>query len=559
MPVPDAVIGPIWGGFTDYLLMFLGALGNLGLGRLVLRSRDPLRNLMVGLCLTGGVGAVLAWIAAGAVLPTIQAMVAIGGIALVVEAVQKRASLPRLADLKGFAGPGVVFILLAGILLFGLHWQYYRYSSGDVVYFAAFYELFLADYLEPLRVPTYYPFPSTSTHLAPITALAAICAFIPKATMIHGIEARFLIVVAVIAGTGCRLWRASGSPNLALFVLVMAAALFIFMTETFTALAGSSYLYLLLVWEIAALALGAEDVDDLDTRARAILFFVAIMVIAKLVIAYVPVLMGLYLFWRLPAQRFKLIVWIGGILVAASLVETILLPRPFAELNLGFSLANPFSARPTIDYYMKFEDGLLSKAHFGKYVTYDYQIGAFLMFFLALLKTYLVPLAAIRRVASGRTGTAGVLVQGIELYLLVVLMGWIAVRNSDHGLTHQAWLLFLAAGIGWPALQLAAFKGGRIWLVGILAMAAVYGVFGHSPYGAIWARWQSGGAGLFGGLDYKVLISLPAREVLTRRGQEPEDEVSVRAALTGRRLLASEVPITYNGSYAQFIVLPHGR
>lgn len=548
-------VGSLWGGPITYLLLLLAAAGHLGLGRLLLGSRDPWRNLLVGLVVTAGTGSALAWSYAGAALSTIRVLLVIGLASLAWWMVAERARLALPTVRRMVAGGGVAVLLLVPVMLpfADLHWQFYAYNGQDLPYFIPFLEVVLADYLSPLRAATFYPVLSATTHLAPTTGLVALCGFLPKATMVHGTEARFLLVTAFAVRLAWRLWTGSGRANLAAFLLAMLGLMLVFGVEMRVVASGSTYLYLLLVWEFVLLALVPGDRDGVDARLCAALALMPAMVMAKLPIGYAAMITGLFLLWRAPRRVFHPAVLTVGTISVVNVLIVMVRPKPFAEVNMAYSLVNPFTGKPPLDYFLKFGDGLVNKLWLADYIGPATQVGIVGILAVVLIKTWLMPMTALRWSPSERAGGGAVLRQGLVVYLVAALLGWVFVRNSQHGLTHQAWFPFLAFSVAWPAAQLAAARSRR-WLLGCCLAGLIYAVPGTAPAFEAWRSLHGKPLAIFGGLTYAELVSTPVDVLLSQRAGEMPDQVGIRAVLIGQRLYAGKVPPAFSGSYAEWFL-----
>jgi len=116
------------------------------------------------------------------------------------------------------------------VVMLPIHYSDYRFMTDDVIYFAPLVETFLADYTGGIRVPTYYPALMTSHKLAPTMALAVLCGLLPKVTLVHAVEARYLLMSAFLARVLFLLWRRSESSGV-VFIPVAICMIFLIRTE----------------------------------------------------------------------------------------------------------------------------------------------------------------------------------------------------------------------------------------------------------------------------------------------------------------------------------------
>lgn len=546
---------PLWSALRDYPLMALALLGCMGFGRLILGSRDGGRNLLAGAVLIGACCSMLVWNWAGWAMPVTRALLGIGLIALGWHGWKSRASFqwPSWPVIPVLAIVFTVSLIITG----DLHWSIYHYSGEDLPYFIPFQEFILADYPHPLRVATYWPAPSAIFHSVPIGTLAAINAFLPYPTLIHGVEARFILVTIVVCWTAFRLYeQVRDRQPLWQFALFMAAILVIFAVETRIVLIGSTYLYFLLLLETAIILMARNKNRDSDpTRYVAALFFLAAIAISKPVIGYVAVVTGLFLLWRCPRAVLHRAPILMGLAVIANVSAIFSRPRPFADIDLGFSIVNPFSAKQPLNYFMKFYDGLINREWLGDYIGSDVQIGIVAILMIAVAKSFWLPMAWASMTCPDKdSGTDGVLRQAFMLYIIVTSVGWIFVRNDQHGLTHQTWLLATAGALAWPALQLRLIHGWWRTKIVLIGIALIYLLPGTSPLQMAWKRLDRQGEARFAGFTWSEIAATDNSRALAPQPGEPMANVGLRAMMRGQRLLAGSVPKSYSGSFAEWIL-----
>lgn len=555
----DLGSGPIWLDWRDYPLLALGLIGTIGIGRLLLGAGNPVRNLVFGLFVIGGISAVFAWVAAAFVIPVVRLLGGLGILAFIWYAVADRRAGGRILPATRSQW---LLLALAVVLCLGfqydLTWRLYEYSGQDLPYFVPFVELTHADYAAPLRAGTYYPAETASTYLIPTTALLGLCAFIPYPTAIHAVEARFIVTSVCMVRIALLFTRPTeGLSRHNLLILGLGfCVLVIFAVEIRTVFIGSTFMCLLLLWEMAAALLKP---DEEQTAERALLMAVVMLpalAASKLTIGYVAIATGLFAVWRAPGLVWKPAFLVAATIAFANMLFPLLSPRPFSEVELGFSLVNPFDGRAPLNYYAKFFDGLIDKVSLASLIDADVLVGIVAVALIGFVKSYWIPAWACRQALGQADGVKGVLAQILLFYLLVALFGWLLVRNTQHGLTHQTWLLVLGVGVVWPALQAVAHLHTRTIGVGLIVGVIIYVLPGNIPAWRAPARIAATSHDRFGGTDYATLISAPLTQLQTLRGDEPPGRVGLRSILIGRRLLATDVPITYSGSYAEWIIRP---
>ena len=517
--------------FLDYLLIAVALAGYAGIGWLFARGHDPVRNMVTGLLVVAGVAASLAWTAPLYIVPLFRAAIGVGLMAVVYKTVQFRGKRINTSAILGVA----IAMVIAGAWYYDWHYRFYHTTEQEL-YFAPFVEMFLADYAGPLRATTFYPAPLTSMHIAPSAIWAAMCALIPHPTMIHGIEARWLLGAGIIGHVFWLLYRHSGRPAW-IFVPVALAVLYVMDWEIRWSFSTSSQTFYLILLEIVGLALTVAPSDEEDGRAREAVILGLGLIMLKTSVIYVPLALAGYYVLRFRSTRFHWSVITMGAIVAAQLLTTLSRPRPYPDIRIGFSLANPFSSRPVMDYRFDIPLG----GDFSDVSLAWWSIAA--AGILYMIKYTLLPMAALRHAESGDKLRGG-LIRGLQVMVLSILVAWVMIRNSQQGTLHVLWtVVFVTAPLAAAWACAAVSKGGWKWMTGLAATVAIMAGFGHVP-------WT--GTPDFGGISYNDLRTIPAEQLLVRRGDEPINNVGLRALMLGQRLPASG-PLGQSGVLASFI------
>lgn len=518
---------------VDYLALVAAFFGFAGVGRLIVRGNDALANAFLGLLFCAGIAASLCWTYPVAVSPFFRGMIAAGLIVLGRDVVlrNRAGTLPP----AGMVAQAVLAIVIAGAWVYDLHWRFHHTDSEDV-YFSPMVEMLRADYLGPLRAFTHYPDPLKALHIASSAVWAGLCALMAAPTMIHGLEARYVLEAVVVGHCGLRLYRWLKRPAW-VFLPVALATLYVVDGELRATLYTSSQLYFLTMLELATLAVTADDTDPAVPR-QALALAIALAML-KTSIFYLPVVLAGYYLLRFPRTRFDPAVLGMAAVVAAQMLTVMSRPIPVTHARLSPSLANPFGPRPALDF-----DPVVMLG--GGTLDLPVRTYVALAAVLYLVKATLLPAAAYRSLGGGG-GQRQILINGILLSTLAVLFSWVLMRNSQMGTVFVQWAAVMGvAPLAVGAVAVATRPGAWAWRAGLAGGVLVLALaIGHVP-------WR--GTPNFGGLTYDDLMRRPKAELLTRIGDEDPGNVAIRALMLGERLPAATTPLENTGLLINFIV-----
>jgi hypothetical protein len=139
---------------------------------------------------------------------------------------------------------------------------------------------------------------------------------------------------------------------------------------------------------------------------------------------------------------------------------------------------------------------------------------------------------------------------------MVALIGWLFVRNDQHGAAHQGFALDAASAVALIGIAFLALKrDGRLWLGGLLAVALLYAIGRYDP----WFHMLPADSPHMGGMTPAELAAAPLSEVAIRRGDEPLANIGQRALLRGVHLKRGEVPTEILGGLDVYVVEPKQR
>ncbi|MBF0128395.1 MAG: hypothetical protein HQL33_00215 [Alphaproteobacteria bacterium] len=533
---------------VSYGLVLAASLGLMGVGGLALPGAPFGRRFLAGLALVGGVCGALAWVAPVAVVPVGRFAIAAGWIVLLAllrrplregfPAIDRRAVL--LACLAAGIGVGVALPFHFRFVHIGDN----NYFLGQVV------EVFLADYVGPLRIPTYYPWEVSASHMPPSMALAAMAALLPRATMLDALEVRFLLLAFVIARFSFVVLRSSrrSMPETA---LLLTAGLLVFHREINSAFTESTFYYIVFVFELA-LILFFDRAGDEERTARDALFVLLAMVGGKASIFYLPFVTAVWVAARFPRIAFHPAVVVGGAVTFIQLALTSFRPKPFADVSIKLSLFNPGGGRAAFDYYPAIGDALVNSDTVQRFLPGAYVSGILLLLLVIAVKYWVLP---IRAIAGGLDPSRREILRIAEVFLLAALIGLVLVRHDQHGVTHQVWVFYGTAPLVLGAILARCTISTHFvghWRGGLVAVAVLVAAVGYDP----WSGFRSPSSPHLGGVTHWDLEGMdPAQAILPRPG-ENETAPCERALLKGVRLEAGSVPRSCLGTLGIYAVEP---
>ena len=531
--------------FSFYLLAIVAAFGTTGIGRLTLRGSPLGRQFVAGLVIISSLCAGLTWLAPVAVVPVIRILIVVGSVAnLWAARTWIRTGIPRPDRRTLGALAAATAIGIAGT--FQYHFRFADLGEGIYIFGPAV-ELFLADYLGPLRIPVYFPWETSAFHVPATISVAILAAFENPATMIHFEEARFLLAAFATARFAYGFIRASKLPWPFAAVLVLAGMI-VFHAEFDVSFAVSTFLFMVLAVELVLILL--VDDQSKDRTVRDALFFLIGMVGAKASIFYIPALVALWVVLRFPRLLFHPALVACGTLNLAQLALTALRPMAFEDVSIKLSLVNLGGGRPGFDYFPALAQILFAPSEWTHWLPSAYSVGTVLIFLTVVLKYWLLPVKAVGKAWGERREFSRI----VEVYLLTALIGLILIRHDQHGITHQIWAVFGTAPLALGAILVGVVTpdSKRLWKWALLGAAAVWIAVGDAP----WYRMRSPTAPHFGAVTYEELMRMTDKEALTPRAGEPVTAVCERALYKGLRIKAGSVPKACLGALGALALEP---
>lgn len=534
----------------DYLLIVLAMAGMLGIGRLLFRSGDVFRDLLLGLLIVSITSAAFAWFVPVAVMPFLWASIGIGLVSIGFSLRSKSKILALSASWFDAARKEYVLILFsifsAALLLLKLNLHFYKFTE-DAVYFIPFLELRLADYVGALKFATYWPALQAASHLTFTTAMLALTALSPDASMLHAVEARYILVVIFCA----RLFFLSikSSKNNRIFVGVSCVLIFyIYFYEVELSMKSSTMFYWMVITEISIFIISNPEFNK---KSISILTCLGLSLVAlKSVIIQIPIAFLLVFLFLFRMQVFSPKSFLMGTAVFLQTLALLFVPKPFQGLNVFPSLVD-LKHINVMDYFSKMGDGLLNKDAFIAQFISNWA-GVFMVFLLIFIKYIVIPMKMLDVVqystvsASKRVGF-----NILSAYIVLMFFSIIIVRNGGHGVTHQSWVIYTGSGFVIPILMKAVGTGKKHLAILVLAISVIYAGLGrYTPWQHM--AWPS--SPHFAGVTAHDLFHAPRAWVLSLHEGEFVGNVGLRALMLNTRLMKGEVPPSYSGPAGVFIV-----
>lgn len=531
---------------TAYILVLVASLGLVGVGRVLLPGSPAGRQFLAGLAIVGGICGSLAWVAPVAVVSVSRLFIAAGWIVNLLALHRgKKNGMPRLGGNSIVQG-GLAAVIGIGLAL-PFHFRFFE--IGDNTYFLGqVVEFFLADYTGPLRIPSFYPWELSASHILPSTTITAMGALLHRGTMLDGIEIRFLLLAFVGARFSYVVLRKSERPTPET-VLLLLAGLLVFHREIYFGFRASTFVYVALVFEVA-LALFFDRTEDKLT-ARDVLFFLIAMAGGKASIFYLPVLVALWVVLRFPRLMSHPAILASGTVTFVQLLLTALQPRPFSDASFGLSLFNVTGGRAGFDYYPALSDALVNEITVPRFLPNENVVGILLIFLVVAVKYWAIPIQAIAGCGQpARRESTRI----AEVFLLMALIGLVFIRHDQHGVTHQIWVFFGTAPLVLGAILARSVTAADStkWRGGLLAVAAVVVAVGYNP----WSAARSPSSPHLGDVTYEELTHMSDAEALVARPGEREAAVCERALLKGLRVQAGSVSLACAGTLGALAVEP---
>lgn len=525
-----------------YPFFVLSALGCLGVGRLLLPGSLLWRQFLAGLVMISAIASSMAWSAPLFVLPFNRAAIAFGWGVLVWQAMRGQLPMPRR---PGWRTVTCAALATALGLAVSLRFSFLFVSLGESPYFLGpLVEFFQADYFGPVRVAGYYPWEMTATHILSPMVLTTLASVLPKGTMLQSVELRFLLVFLPTARfTYVMLARSPLPPVLS--AVVAAAGLLMIHREMDNCVNFSTFLYIMLIMEVG-IAIFWDRTAAPEQTARDLLFLLAAMVAAKTAILYLPGLTFLWVAARFPRQALGPTVILASLVTVAQVLTVAGRPKPFPDIHYGFSLVNPLGGRPGLDYYPNVGDALISQDNVMLLFQQHYAVGIFAILAMVAVKFWLLPIMATDRLTAADPSRREIY-RVAEVFLMVLVTGWVLVRHDQHGITHQTWITFGSTPLILAAILTRALASdGRWWRIGLVATAAATLALGYDP----WSTLESPASAHLGGVTPMELARMSDAEALERRPGEEDSDYCVRSLLHGHRVSSEDVKASCMGSFA---------
>ncbi|RAU23570.1 hypothetical protein CU669_00230 [Paramagnetospirillum kuznetsovii] len=447
---------------------------------------------------------------------------------------------------------GLAFVAVAIAVPSTLPMHYRFVAIGELNYmFGPVVEIFLADYLSPLRVPAAYPLEMTSAHILATTTAAAMGCLLPKVTMLQGIEIWFLLLTFAMARIAYHVLSRSGLALWQSVPLVLAVELVVFQREFDASARITTYVFWVLAVELGLIIYWQRQ--NIQTAARDILFVLVAIATAKLSVAYVPFLIFLWVATRFPRQMLHPTVLLSGIIAATLMVVTVIRPHLHAQASYKITLFNPLGGRASLDYYPNMMDSLLRPDTVAWFSNQDYSVGILLIAVLMALKYWLVPMKATEGLGRAHPEFREIYRCG-DVAILVTLATWVLLRHDQHGTTHSSLPPLAMTGMIMAAVLARACLPSRAahWRLGLILYAVVSLASGYQP----WEKLRPASSDHLGGVSHAELEAMTEAEIMAARPGAPVTDICYRALLRGMRIAAGTVPRECLGTLGYVTAFP---
>ena len=538
--------------FLDYLFLFTSTCGCYAVGLSLVRA-GPVQTFILGLALQGLLLGVSVWFVPNL---TTTLIASIQLLALLF-AVFRRAAVFRehcQVVRETFWHPTIYLTLLASITIsmpFSL--SEYPFNSHDPVYWGFVIEALQADYSGRLQSPILSPLTLPVTHLLPMMSLTVLIGFIPTPTLITVIGIKHLLVILFFWRLSWTLLAQLSGKQLVYGLFLLGSLFFIFESELGYNLLVSSFLYEVLLLEIAILLIAKRS--DLWL----VLLFALTLAVARGPLAYAALGASAILAWHLRSQLTP-VVGIFAALVSANILTWLTLPKPFAFFcnEAALSVVNPFSLAQFGELSAISQWALPSSLTSVVYQTLDsmersgqvdtmwmpiWIVGLF--FSYAFLKFFLPIIAWLRSPLIDESNQPFI-IRCIGVYLLALWVGMFVVRiggSADHQfhafLLLSVFAFFVLFHLGMHHRLIGLF------LVGLGLYGAAFDGLNSKPFSAILTQgiarerltyeagdtWSQSGPSRLWHTEIKLLASgqrrsvtdLSAQEYLMYFKEEPSD------------------------------------
>lgn len=534
-----------------YVLIGLAAGGCIGVGRVLLQGSSPGRQFIAGLTIIAGISSSLAWLAPLWILPFSRIAI-VAGWAVLLFAARKLFPISRPRVSGETLIKAVAAVALSLMITLGFH---YRFTEiGDSTYYAGqLVEIFKADYFGPLRIPSYYPWEMTANHLVVPMAIATMAALLPDATMLEGLEIRFILLTFAVARFSFIVLHHTNLKTLGWGVASIASALLVYHFEFAAAAHVTTWFMWMLALELGILIFWEDG--DADRLARDALLILAAMAVSKTTLIFLPAGVFAWVALRFPRQAFHPAVILSSLVTVAQIATTTMQPWPFPDVSIGFSLFHFFDRAALDWYYPVTRDAFIRPELLQPHLAYHYAVGVVLVVLMILVKFWLIPIKAIDGLSRSPAFNREIH-RIAEVFLLVALAGWIFLRHDQHGITHQVGIPYGAASLVVAAILGRAVQSDAVWWRRGLVLAAVAALAtGYNP----WSRFNWPSSPHLAGVTHIELASMTEAEVTTRRPGDRVTDPCTRALLRGMRLRAESVSRECAGTLGAIAVEPKKR
>ena len=186
-----------------------------------------------------------------------------------------------------------------------------------------FIEALRADYFGSLKSPTLFPLTLPVTHLLPMMSLTVLVGFIPSPTLITVVAVKHLLIIMFFWRLSWSLLAQLKGKEQSYGLALLGALFFIFESELGYNLLVSSYIYEILLLEIAILTTSSR------TDPLLILIFALVLAAARGPLAFAALGASGVLAWQIRSQLTP-VVGMFTAFVSANILTWLVLSKPFA-------------------------------------------------------------------------------------------------------------------------------------------------------------------------------------------------------------------------------------
>ena len=310
----------------DYFLIFVSCVLTTNVGRYWIKS-DFFSALLLGLLICGGIVSVSARFCP---IYTSEIICYLHLLFLAISIYNKDWNICFKLKKPDF----VILFLLFLYYFSAFHYENYAFNDHDTVYFSSTLEAFNANYFGNLKVFVSYPNELASNHILPGMALGVMCYLVPKFSLIHLIELKYVLLCLYSSWLVSNLYHLLNVKRneIVQFFLVTYSIFFIFGIENSYNFLVSNFIAVITITKIFFLFLQYEK--DIENKAHAvqILIFSILLISTKAPIINLFGVFLVFIAYYLKVQKMPLSMFLKLtpflIITALNVFSWIVIPKP---------------------------------------------------------------------------------------------------------------------------------------------------------------------------------------------------------------------------------------